>query len=242
MILNPFIPTVLRGNQSTGAVNNYNVGTLLPITTIEWNGAADITIAGIVGGRIGYIFNFKNTSAFVARFLNNSGLTNAGNQLTNIVQSGETPVAFGGYISYCYDGQNWQLIGHDQGAWITVPFAAGNFTASGAMTWTVAGINVTDQSFKVFGNTLIYSINVSGTTTGGVADVELRVALPSTYTGFSTTSLPCQVLSPGLASVLSVGGPVAGLGYERFFSNLNGAVWGLGNTCIVRSSIEFALN
>jgi hypothetical protein len=243
MIANPFIPVGLKLTQVTGVVNNLNVGPLLPVTTIQWNGASDVTIGGIVGGKAGYIVNFASEGGgSVAYFVNASGSASAGNVLNNIVQSGNTPVAVGGYITYFHDGASWHLISHEQGAPITVPFNAGNFTASGAMTWTVGAGNVTDQSYRVSGQWLIYSVNVSSTTIGGVVDVELRIALPLAFTCSGTNSTPCQVLNPGLASVLSVGGPVATQSYIRFFSNLNGAVWNVGNTAIVRGEFTFPIN
>ena len=151
--------------------------------------------------------------------------------------SGPTPIAVGGYITYVYDGPFWMMVAHEQGPWILLPFNAADWTASGAMVWTVLAGNVTDQSYRLSGNTIIYSVNVSSTTVGGTADIELRIALP--YTCQNTTSTPMQVLSPGTPTTLSAGGPVAGQRYVRAFANLFGNNWGLGNTAIVRSVWTF---
>ena len=224
----------------TGAQPAFVPGTAA-YTIINWNGAADAIFAGLAGGVKGQIVTFNNRSTTtVAYFTFNDPSAAAGNRLLPIVQSGPTPIAQGGFITFAYDGNFWNLIGHEQGVWITQPFSAANFTASGPMTWTVAAINVTAQSYKIVGNTLHYILNVSSTTIGGTADIELRAATP--YVAAITNSTPAQVLSPGLPSTLSVGGPVAAQTYLRFFSNLNGAAWGLGNTAIARGAWEFPVN
>lgn len=240
MISNPGLATSLLNDFSSGTINNWNIGTLTPVTTLEWNGGADATISGLAGGRKGYVFIFKSISSFVAYFLHASGSSSNPNRFENLITSGPTPVAAEGTITFVHDGTIWQLISHEQGLNIKIPFNAGNFTASGAMTWTVASGDVIANEFNIRGRSLQYILNVGGGTTGGVADIELRSTIP--YLWNITNSIPMQVFSPGSPStVISLGGPVNSQSYVRAFSTIGGAAWGLGAGTIFRGSWTFPI-
>lgn len=64
------------------------------------------------------------------------------------------------------------------GEWTPVPFAAANFSANGAMTWTVAASGVTTNRYTYIGKTLLWSVWVTGTV-GGVANTTLQLTLPN---------------------------------------------------------------
>jgi hypothetical protein len=226
---------------TTGTINDLVIG---PIGLLCMNNASLTTITGIKAGQPGQLLTILSVGAGQVDLPYQNTGSAVGNRLLNAVTSGVTSLAAGkGAATYRYDTvlNSWVLVSHTQGAWITVPFSAGNFTASGAMTWTVGSGNVTDQSYLVIGNTLIYSVNVSSTTIGGTPDTELRVTLPSTFVCVNTTSTPIQVLSPGLASIISLGGPVAAQTYVRAFSTPAGANWAAGATAIVRGVWTFPL-
>jgi hypothetical protein len=64
--------------------------------------------------------------------------------------------------------------------WQDVPFNAANFTASGAMTLTVIGANVTvnRHALSYDGLTAIWNFSLFGFTVGGTPDFYLRIAFP----------------------------------------------------------------
>lgn len=64
-------------------------------------------------------------------------------------------------------------------AWITPTFSAGNFTASGSMTWTVASGDIVTNAYQVIGKTLIWNIDINTSTIGGTPSDELRIAIPA---------------------------------------------------------------
>lgn len=66
-----------------------------------------------------------------------------------------------------------------QCAWVQFPFDAAAFTASGSMTWTVEAADVVTFALTRIGRTVIVSFEVTGTTLGGTASTEVRLALPS---------------------------------------------------------------
>lgn len=114
------------------------------------------------------------------------------------------------------------------GEWIAVPYASGNFTASGSMTWTVDAADVTTYAYTLVGKTMTLAWWIDTSTTGGVASSDLRLALPAgfraarsvdgahnyldTVAGFSGTG-PCQIS--------------AGMAYVSLFRNLGGTAWAL---------------
>jgi hypothetical protein len=229
---NAITPIIL--STVTGVQNAFTPGLTAANTIIQWAGAADCVIAGFVGGVRGSIVTFKNNSnpPFILFFAYNAAAAAAGTKLLPLVTSGPTPIAVGGTATFFCDGTFWNLISHEQGPWITVPYSAANYTASGAMTWTVPALSVTDHSYRISGNTITFSLNVSSTTIGGTPDLELRAALP--FLCGITNSGPCQSLSPGTPITFSSGGPVLGTNYVRFFATILGATWAAGSTCIAR--------
>lgn len=65
--------------------------------------------------------------------------------------------------------------------WVSVPFSAGNFTANGAMTWTVGAGDVTTLKYTVTGKVMTVAFSLITTTIGGTPDAELRLAMPGGY-------------------------------------------------------------
>ena len=73
------------------------------------------------------------------------------------------------------------------GDWTSVDYAAGNFTGSGAMTWTVESADQLIYKYTLRGHTLTLSVQLFSTVVGGTLDFELRVAIPGGYTAKATT-------------------------------------------------------
>src|SRR5574341_402487 len=162
---------------STGATNNWAISSLSGDAVILWNGASDISVTGIVAGYSGQMLIFRNiTAAKVMTFAHNSGSSSAGNKFINLVLSGLTPVAPGGFALYVYDATNavWYLVDHDQGMWITPPYAAGDFTGSGG-TWTVDAGDVTAMRYRLCRRTLNVNFVLESTGPGATSNV-LKIA------------------------------------------------------------------
>jgi len=170
-------------NTDTGAQNNWAPAGLSGNTLIEWNGAADIAPTGLAGGTAGQLVTIRNvTAAKIATFAHASASSSAANRFTNYATSAATPVAPGGTITYQHDGTNWQIVGHNQGAWIDVAYTAGDFTASGAMTWTVESTDLKTFHYRLAGTTLEIDLVVETSTTGGTPDNALQVKVPGGFT------------------------------------------------------------
>lgn len=169
-------------NTDVGSQNNWAPG-LSGDTMCFWSGASDGTITGVAGGVTGQVFAVKNTGTKVLYFSHQSASSSAGNKLTNLVTSGTTPVAAGGYIFFVYDGTTWQLVAHEQGAAVSVTYSSGNFTADGSMTWTVESGDVVFNNFKLIGTIVEWWLRLQTTTVGGTPDFGLRVTIPNGFTG-----------------------------------------------------------
>jgi hypothetical protein len=216
---------LLRGSfvtsTATGAVNNWAP----PVdghTFIDWNGAADATFSGLAAGLVGLTATVKNiTTTKVAYFLHQSGLSSAGNKFTNSATSAATPVAPGGWITYRYDGTDWQLVTHEQGAWVTPTFAAGSYTAS-AGTWTLTAGDVTTNRYRLSGRTLQWIVSLA-TTSVSNAGVTLLAALPGGFTAVGTTLVsPTRSSDNGGALVVGAAYIPAGTTVNFFSTFLGG--------------------
>jgi len=197
-----FSPSVTTSTV-TGAQNNW-APTLSTSTLVEWSGASDAAFTGLAGGATGRIVTVKNTGTKIATFAHQSASSSAGNKFRNFATSAPTPVAPGGYITYQYDGTDWMIVGHEQGAFITPAFSAGDFTASGSMTWTVDSGDITVYAYRLAGKMLAVQFAIISTTVGGTVSNNLRIKIPG---GFTNTK---YVLSVSLNYSDNGGGNTAG--------------------------------
>lgn len=73
------------------------------------------------------------------------------------------------------------------GEWTAVPYAAGDFTASGGMTWTVQAGDLLYFSYSIVGKTLTVSWRILTSSTGGVAGNSLQIKIPGGYSPVGTS-------------------------------------------------------
>lgn len=98
-----------------------------------------------------------------------------------------------------------------QGNWTTPAFAAGDFTASGTMTWTLAAGDVDTYAYTVKDRVMTVSFALKQTTVGGVLGTTLKIKIPAGFVAtknmFSATAniLDNAVIKPGYAYVLATG-------------------------------------
>lgn len=177
---------------STTAVsqNNWAPG-LSGHTVIYWSGAANISITGLAGGVSGQIVRFRNTGTFVATFAYNSASSSAGNKLFNTITSQGTPVAAGGHVDYQYDGTQWRLVDHEQGAWITPAYSAGDYTAQ-VSTWGVDSGDITTNAYRLVGNTVTWMWALETTDVGG-APTSLRFTIDPAFVPTKRLILPVKI-------------------------------------------------
>jgi len=164
---------------NTGTVHNWAVG-LAGHTLTRWAGAADLVVTGVAGGVAGQRWTFRNLGSFVAYFGHNNGSSLFQNRVWNTATSNATPVAPGGQVTYEHDGSAWLLVAHEQGNWITPPYAAGNFTPN-AGTWGVDAGDIATYAARLSGRSLTVSWYLQATAVSG-APSALRVKIPGGFT------------------------------------------------------------
>lgn len=157
----------LRGTAETiTATGTVNDQALAATTTIlRLNNASLLTLTGFSGGAAGRVLILESVGAGNVVLSYQTG-SSPSNQLTNFATSSGTPLAAGsGTAVYVYDGttSRWRLVQHEQGAWITPTFAAGNYTAATG-NWTLTGGDVTTQAYRLSGRTLSVVFSLGSTT------------------------------------------------------------------------------
>src|SRR5204863_6295630 len=118
--------------------------------------ASLLTLDGIAGGVDGQQVTILASNAQVT-LPHYSGSTNI-NRFWNTATSAPTSIlgTLTGKAIYQYDATGyWWLVAHEQGAWVTAPFVASDYTGNGSMTWTVeAGDQFCPPVYRLNGKTL----------------------------------------------------------------------------------------
>lgn len=86
-------------------------------------------------------------------------------------------------------------------AWVAVTYAAGNFTAGGSQTWTVASGDQDTFKYVETGKRMRITAILLATSVGGTPNPELRITLPNGRTVGSTSSGQFAGLNNGVAYV-----------------------------------------
>lgn len=126
------------------------------------------------------------------------------------------------------------------GAWTTPTFAAGNFTASGSMTWTLTSGDVALNKYIVIGKTVHWHLVLTTTTVGGTASTGLRVALPA---GLTLLGASRGVYWYVDKTTEGFGGYVVNSSYVEFFKSNSAATWDTTavNQTAIYASITFEI-
>lgn len=125
------------------------------------------------------------------------------------------------------------------GAWTQVAYNSGNFTASGAMTWTVDSGDQGIYDYTLIGKTMIVVFTISNTDVGGTAGISLQLAVPGGFTAARQAVNPIHITDAGTLSigyaVVATGGTVI------LLRKANNANWTLttGDNTSVTGTIIF---
>jgi hypothetical protein len=127
----------------------------------------------------------------------------AANRIVNGVNGTISLAPGAGRVSLVYDdiADRWRVVHHDQGEWITRTFDAGDYTASGALTWTVASGDVLTMAYFLVGTALHINFDLTDTSTGGTADTTLVINLPGGFTADKNAHVPIRFEDNGTAGI-----------------------------------------
>lgn len=182
---------------STGSQNNFSITSgSLEADVLLCNNASALTLTGIVApaspAKPGKRLVIVSVGAGQVNLSNQSGSSTAANRIVNGVTGTISLAAGVGRATLVYDdtADRWRVIQHEQGAWITPTFAAGDFTASGGTTptWTLAGGDVTTQAYLLRGRDLLvaFSLNTTSVGNAGAGTTQLMMVIPNSLTAAKT--------------------------------------------------------
>lgn len=176
---------------TTGTLNDWApgvVGNLL----LRVNNAATLTITGVTAGYAGQLLLIEPVGAANVFTKHQNAGSAAANRFQNQATIGDTPLSTGGSALYSYDATlgAWRLIAHEQGAWITETFSAGNYTNNNATAWTLTAGDELQRAYLLRGHTLQVTLQIATSTVGSGA-TSLRVAIPNGFQAMKLFASGC---------------------------------------------------
>lgn len=183
-LINDLCQPTVQTTTATGTQQNFALNTRF--TYLRCANASPLTFGGFVtpgvGNRDGDRLIIDNLSSSTVRVTNEDTGSTAANRNGTPSINGQI-IGNKGRILGVYDvtSGRWRMTVLDPGAWIPVTFAAGDFTASGSMTWTVAAGDVVTHAYKQHGKALTVAAFVQTTTVGGTPSTQLKVAIPAGF-------------------------------------------------------------
>lgn len=231
------VAPVIQSSTSIGTQNDFALTT--GVTLLRMNNASLVTVTGFSAGVDGQRVRIVSIGAGQVDLVHQSSGSVAANRLINVATSGNTSLAAGsGTADYVYDATTarWRLVSHEQGAWITRTFAAGNYTGS-AGTWAVASGNVSVDAYRLQGKTLSMAESLSGSTST-TPGTQYKVLIPGGFTAARPTNTGAQVTDNGtnVAGLLDVATSATTVSFFR--ADLANYTAGSANVA-VRGSISF---
>jgi len=148
--------------------------------TLYLNNASLLTVQGIAAGIADQLLFVFSKGAGQVDFAHNHASGTALGKLKLFATVGLTSLAAGsGVAVFQYDGTAtiWRLVAHEQGAWITQAYNAGDFTASSG-TWTVDSADCVNFSYRLDGRTLSMMCEIELTSVSATPG-NLYIAIPA---------------------------------------------------------------
>lgn len=185
-----------------GTQNNFNLSDRL--VYLRCNNATALTLTGFsVAGLApspGDTVIIENIGTSTVKVAHQDTGSTAEHRVISPSTAGQI-IGANGLIKMVYDGttDRWRLALLDPGKPIAVTFAAGDFTADGAMTWTVASGDAVTNAYQQRGKTVTWWVFVQTTTVGGTPNTALRQAIPGGFLPTLRVLQPARVTDNGAA-------------------------------------------
>lgn len=126
------------------------------------------------------------------------------------------------------------------GEWTTPAFSAGNFAGYGALTVTVASGDVVTQEYTLIGKTMTYNVVLTTVSTGGTADVAIKVKVPGSFTINKLVRVPCIINDAGGGRAMGLAEAIAGDTFVYVYKDATLASnW--SNAATDNTAIEFSI-
>jgi len=177
---------------ATGNIDDLDFGN---VASIRMNNASLATIRGLKAGVNGQRITIFSVGAGQVDCAHQNAGSAAANRIINTVTVGVTPLFPGnGTATYEYDGTTarWRLVSHNQGGWINVVYASGDYTCD-VGTWTVDAGDLSTYKYYILGKSMVVAITIVSSTLSSIPSM-LYVALPGGYLPFNGEArTPCVI-------------------------------------------------
>jgi len=181
---------------TTGTQTALSIPTGRGVLEIRANNASLLTLQGITAPSFdGQILIIQSVGAGQVDIANQNGSASAANRIACGVTGTISLAAGSGRCMLAYDSTNsyWRVVHHEQGAWITPTFAAGDYTAETG-NWTVDAGDVVAFRYQLSGRMLSVIFNIVGTDVSATPAYLIR-AVPGGFTNTTAFSTPSVVVS-----------------------------------------------
>ncbi len=169
---------------STGAQNALALPAGTGDLVIVANNASLLSIQGIVAGLDGQRLTVISKGAGQVDLYHNHASGTAAGKLKLFATTGITSLAAGsGVATFQYDATVtvWRLVAHEQGAWITPAFAAGDFLGGAPQVWTVDSGDVVSYKYRLSGRSLTVTWYLAATSVSGTPGPTLFLRAPTDF-------------------------------------------------------------
>lgn len=188
LLMSGTILSVLESTEETttviGTQNNYDLDARFTylrvnnISAVSFTGFSVLGSTPSAGDRV-IIDNIGSSTVKVAH-------QNVGSTITNRIITESTNgqiIGASGRMEGIYDGTTgrWRISVILPGNPIQVAFNSGNFTASGAMTWTVESADQLTFQYIQYGTIIILDVLLVNTSVGGTLGNQLKIAVPDGF-------------------------------------------------------------
>jgi hypothetical protein len=144
---------------------------------IRFTNASSLGVLGFAPGLLWQRLTVLAVGTGQVSFSYNDAGAPVGSKIITFITAGGTFLSAGlGSAEFVYDGGRWVMVAHEQGAWITPPFAAVNFFGSASMTWTVTAGEVATCSFYQKGHMVSVVFQILLSTVGGTLAPTLEIS------------------------------------------------------------------
>jgi hypothetical protein len=207
------------------------------------NNATLLNVQGIAAGLHGQKLTIVSIGAGQVDFNHQHASATAANRLVNFATVGITSLAAGSGVAtfiYSTTDNRWHLDAHEQGAWITPAYNAGDFIGIGGMTWTVDAGDITTFAFVLNGRSLTVSYWLDTTTISAPLAALIAIHLPNGYVAGRSVILQTSIVNDnGSADIVAESQSAATSAYI-FLAKVDGTVFLASvNNTNVRGTITF---
>ena len=216
---------------TTGNITAEPIPTGTGVLSTFHNNATLKTIQGMVAGTHGQLWFHYSKGAGQVDFAHLHASGTALGKCRNFATSAPTSMAAGvGVTLYQYDDgvlsgvtAHWRLVSHEQGAWITPTFAAGDYTAATG-TWTVGAGDVSTDRYWLRGRTVTHNLRVLTTDVSATPATLIR-AIPGGFTALGTSTQLARVSNAGAA--IAVGLVVPTGATLTYYATVGAGAWAI---------------